>query len=75
MAEIVKYKSRSCQKIDTAGNWALATNFVPLKGEIIIYSDLNLMKVGDGSTTVNDLPFVDVATKTQVQIITWGADD
>jgi hypothetical protein len=57
MAEIVKYMSRSCQKIDTAANWASAVNFVPLKGEIIIYENLGMFKIGDGSTKVNDLPF------------------
>ena len=50
-------KTRVQQKIDTSQNWAKATNFVPLKGEICIYSDLHRMKVGDGTTKINDLDF------------------
>jgi hypothetical protein len=40
MAEIIKYNTRTQQKTDTSTNWAKVPNFVPLKGEIIIYSDL-----------------------------------
>ena len=50
-------KTRMRQKVDTSQNWAKATNFVPLKGEICIYSDLHRMKVGDGTTKINDLDF------------------
>ena len=60
-------KTRMQQKIDTSQNWAKATNFVPLKGEICIYSDLHRMKVGDGTTKINDLDFenpVDTALST-----------
>lgn len=49
--------TRIKHKIDTSANWAKAVNFVPLKGEIIVYSDLRKIKVGDGITKVNDLPF------------------
>lgn len=73
--------SRSQQKIDTESNWKLATNFSPLKGELIIYApDENnqepRFKVGDGISNVNDLPFVyESKNKTQVQIITWEEND
>ena len=50
-------KTRMRQKVDTSQNWAKATNFVPLKGEICIYSDLHRMKVGDGTTKINNLDF------------------
>ena len=50
-------KTRIQNKNDTSENWAKAVNFVPLKGEIIIYNDLRLTKIGDGVTKVNDLPF------------------
>lgn len=53
-----KLSTRIQQKMDTKANWDKATNFVPLKGEIIVYSDLNEMKVGDGTTLVKDLPFI-----------------
>lgn len=35
-----------------------ATNFVPLKGEIIIYDDLRKIKIGDGVTKVGSLAFI-----------------
>lgn len=49
-------------KIDTEANWAKATNFKPLKGEVIIYDkDAShteyRYKIGDGKTLVNALPF------------------
>ena len=49
--------TRIVQKHDTSENWAKAVNFAPLEGEIIVYTDLNRLKVGDGETNVNDLPF------------------
>ena len=55
------FQGRIVQKHDTEANWKKATNFVPLKGEIIVYDDLNKIKIGDGSTKINDLKF-DTAT-------------
>lgn len=53
-------------------HWKQATNFIPLAGEIIIYdADINAagdakgthtvprIKIGDGITLVNNLPFTD----------------
>lgn len=56
--------TRIQNKIDTTANWAKATNFVPKKGEIIIYSDgggtgVPKMKVGDGATKVGSLKFIE----------------
>lgn len=55
--------TRIQNKIDTTANWAKATNFVPKKGEIIVYSDgggtgIPKMKVGDGTTKVGSLKFI-----------------
>lgn len=50
-------KERFQHKIDTAENWAKAVNFVPLLGEIILYSDLRKIKIGDGQTKIADLQF------------------
>lgn len=50
--------TRIQNKIDTSANWAKATNFTPLKGEIIIYSDLKKIKIGDGVTKVGALQFL-----------------
>ena len=45
-------------KHDTAANWAKAVNFIPAKGEVIIYDDMDPpFKIGDGIRNVNDLPF------------------
>lgn len=68
MATEKKITSRIQQKHDVAANWAKATNFIPKKGEIIIYdAEYNTsgvettpvrFKIGNGSATVNALPFV-----------------
>ena len=56
-------KTRIQNKHDTEANWAKATTFRPLAGELIIYDeDSNnakpRFKIGDGSRTINNLPFV-----------------
>ena len=58
---------RVIMKHDTQANWALATNFIPKKGEVIVYEDYYVsgnttvpgIKIGDGTTNVNSLPFID----------------
>lgn len=62
MANIAKYNSRVISKHDTETNWNKATNFIPLKGEIIVYDRDNThnyerFKIGDGETVVGNLPF------------------
>lgn len=52
------FQGRIIQKHDTKANWDKATNFVPLKGEIIIYDDLKKIKIGDGATKVGSLAFI-----------------
>lgn len=56
-------------KIDTTANWGQATNFIPKKGEPIIYKDpdssIAKIKIGDGSTLVGNLPFVNEQTQQQ----------
>lgn len=58
-------QARIQNKCDSTANWAKATSFVPKKGEIIIYSDggggtgVPKMKVGDGSTVVGSLKFIE----------------
>lgn len=61
-------KTRIIQKHDSSANWAKATTFVPLKGEIIIYDDLGKVKIGDGVTKVNDLQFLDKDAIKQVKL-------
>ena len=60
------FQGRIVQKHDTKANWDKATNFVPLKGEIIVYDDLKKIKIGDGATKVGSLTFINnlpIATK------------
>ena len=52
-------KVRFQLKRDISTNWEKAINFIPKEGEPILYTDLNMVKFGDGKTTVNDLPFAD----------------
>lgn len=59
---IIKYNARVTQKRDTEANWNNAVNFIPLRGEIIVYEIDNThatprFKVGDGVTTIVNLPF------------------
>ena len=54
--------SRIAQKHDIEANWNKAVDFVPMRGEIIVYDidanyDYERMKIGDGATTVVNLPF------------------
>ena len=52
-------KARLLMKNDTATNWAKATNFIPKTGEIIVYNENPpKIKIGDGKTKVNSLPFI-----------------
>ena len=66
-------KTRIRLKSDTEANWNKAgpkdgsTGFVPLAGELIVYSadtahPFSRLKVGDGSTNVVELPFIDSGT-------------
>ena len=61
-------------KRDTTANWNAARGFIPLQGEVIIYTDYDSyekevdgrvktilvpnIKIGDGMAYVQDLPFV-----------------
>jgi len=55
-------KTRIQLKNDTEANWNKAVLFVPLRGELIIYSTDEThpfcrFKVGDGVTPITQLPF------------------
>ena len=51
-------KEQTLIKKDTSVNCNKAKNFIPKEHEVIIYTDFNSIKIGDGKTKVNDLPFV-----------------
>ena len=76
MAEKKDIYGRVQQKHDTEANWIKATNFTPKVGEIIVYDPDDTytyarIKIGDGNTNVNNLPFINPA----VQLITWEEND
>ena len=57
------FKTRIIQKHDIEANWQKATNFIPKKGEIIVYDidsnhNYERIKIGDGEHIPNNLPFV-----------------
>ena len=52
-------KEQTLIKKDTSTNWNKAKNFIPKENEMIIYTDFNSIKIGNGKTKVNDLPFID----------------
>ena len=52
-------KLRVVNKHDTTANWNKAVNFIPKAGEVIIYTDVNKIKIGDGKTIVSSLPFAE----------------
>ena len=52
-------KEQTLIKKDTSVNWNKAKNFIPKENEIIIYTDFNRIKIGNGQTKINDLPFID----------------
>ena len=59
-----RLNTRIVHKHETEANWLLATNFIPMQGEIIIYDidsthNYERVKVGDGKTLVSALPFID----------------
>ena len=67
------FQGRIVQKHDTEANWEKATNFIPLKGEIIVYDDLKKIKIGDGVTKVGNLAFIN-DNVSSTTIITWSDD-
>ena len=72
-------KTRIQNKHDTEANWAKATTFKPLAGELIIYDkDSNnakpRFKVGDGTTTVTNLPFVAIDYDSRITSLVGSVD-
>jgi hypothetical protein len=61
-------KKQITLKHDLAANWEKAVNFIPKLDELILYDgvlengiyvELPRLKLGDGKTKLNDLPFID----------------
>ena len=65
--------TRIQMKHDSAEKWSTST-FVPFEGEIIFYSDLNKIKIGDGSKNVNELPFITIDKTDIIEFINHNHD-
>ena len=68
-------KTRIQNKNDIEANWLKATNFTPLKGEVIIYNEdsthnYKRVKIGDGNTLVSNLPFLNAELETKIGDLT-----
>ena len=76
--------TRIQNKRDTTVNWNAAIGFIPLQGEIIIYTDYKTIekeidgelkvvqipgiKIGDGRAYVQDLPFIDEELRDKIMM-------
>lgn len=49
-------KEQTIIKKDSPENWAKAKNFIPKENEIVMYNGIGI-KIGNGKTKINDLPF------------------
>ena len=74
MINDILVKARFGQKHDIEANWLLASDFIPLEGEIIVYdadenNPVSRLKIGDGVLTVNELPFIGEDILNELQVI------
>lgn len=75
MASNNTLNTRLINKHDTEENWLKAVNFIPKQGEIVVYDiDANYnyerIKMGDGTTTVSNLPFInDIITNEEIDAV------
>ena len=53
-------KEQNLIKKDTSINWSKAKNFIPKENEVIIYTDLEKKKIGNGKNLLSELPFIDL---------------
>lgn len=58
---MTQFNARLQLKQDVSSNWELISDaFVPLAGEVIIFTDLNRFKVGNGTSTLAQLRFANL---------------
>lgn len=56
-----EFQTRIQSKTSTQAEWEANSTFVPLRGEICVFlmtDGTTNMKIGDGTTTIANLPFV-----------------
>lgn len=82
MANEKNINSRIQHKHDIETNWLKATAFIPKQGELIIYDiddnhDYERIKIGDGTTIVSNLPFINdnKANKTDIVQADWNQNN
>lgn len=63
-------KTRLIINNKTAAEWNESATFVPLKGEICLYIDQKKAKIGDGATSIANLPFAWLTSEEVQQLIT-----
>lgn len=76
MADKIK-QARVIHKHDVEARWNFAINFIPKAGEIIVYDrdenhSYERFKIGDGKTTVVNLPFAAEAAVLEMFSMTEG---
>ena len=60
-------------QVGDSNEWTTNSDYVPSNGALIIYSDTNSIKIGDGITTVENLPFIHAGTAAKVNhTLTFG---
>lgn len=69
MGKLKEIISRIILKHDTSTNWENNNNFVPMAGELVLYDDLNMVKMGDGVNNVNALSFIKAAAEGGIKIL------
>lgn len=51
---------RKSIEYNTEAHWNAQANYIPASGAIIVYTDLNKMKIGNGTSKLKDLNFISV---------------
>lgn len=70
-------KTRIQMKHDTKAGWDTAgdAGFTPLEGESIFYTDKNILKIGDGESTVTELPSLTTYSNSTPTVSALGGVD
>lgn len=73
----------NAETVGTIASWAANADYIPADGEIIIYSNKDVvnntnipgLKIGDGVTAVGTLPFISAGYATKLQhTLTFGSN-
>lgn len=75
-----RLNTRIVHKHAVEADWLKATGFIPMAGELIVYDadadySYERIKIGDGTSNVNSLPFVDDALRATLVELINAVDD